>query len=136
MLRTERAERAIACVARGRLDTHARIAHDFDALCRKRDATLACKRLTMREPLIGVRTETVMNMQCDATRRPRDASRGVEQYAGIDAAAERHRNARVCRPPKRCRQPSKCRADRIENEAVGGRVSGVGHGDEARGAFD
>jgi hypothetical protein len=38
-------------------------------------------------------------MQRDATRRPRDARRGVEQNAGVDAAAERHRNACVrCMP--------------------------------------
>ena len=33
-------------------------------------------------------------------------------------------------------RPGKRRADRIENEAVGGRVSGVGHGDEARSALE
>ncbi|BCZ77501.1 hypothetical protein PTKU64_11760 [Paraburkholderia terrae] len=62
-----------------------------------------------------------MNMQSDAARRTTDTHCGVEQHRRIDAAAERNCDARIVgQGPKR-------NADRIENEAVGGSVSGGSH---------
>ncbi|BCF96833.1 hypothetical protein PPGU19_014020 [Paraburkholderia sp. PGU19] len=63
-----------------------------------------------------------MNMQRDAARRTTDTHGGIEQHRRIDAAAERDRDARIVG------QGRKCNADRIENEAVGGSVSGGSHG--------
>ena len=136
MLCTQCVERTIAGLARSSFDAHAGLMHDFDMRLRERDATLTRKRLAMREPLIRVRTEAVVNMQRDAARRPRHTSHRVEQDTGVDAAAKRHRHARAFRLRRECGQRGKRHADRLEYEAVGGRVSGMGHVDKATGAFD
>ena len=136
VLRAQRIERTIPRITRGRLDAHTGFMRDFDMRCRERDATLTRECLAMRKPLICVRTKAVVNMQRDTARRSRDASHGVEQHTGVDTAAKRHRNARAFSQRRSCRLRGKRRADRLEYEAVGGRVSGIGHGDEARSAFD
>lgn len=87
----------------------------------KLDTSFARKRAAMGKPFVGIDAQTVMNMKRDAARRTNDTHGGVEQRRRIDAAAERNRDARIVG------QGSKRNADRIENEAVGGRVSGGSH---------
>src|SRR5690349_12201432 len=89
---------------------------------RKLDTAFARKRVAMGKPCVGIGAQTVMNMKREAARRTSDTHCGIEQHRRIDAAAKRNRDARIVG------QGSKRNADRIENEAVGGRVSGGSHG--------
>src|SRR5262249_29163970 len=75
----------------------------------------------MREPSVRIRAEPMMNMKRDTARRPGDAHRRIEQHGRIEAAAVRDRNARIRR------LVNERSAERIEHDAVGGRISGSIH---------
>ncbi|EDT37376.1 hypothetical protein BamMEX5DRAFT_6844 [Burkholderia ambifaria MEX-5] len=106
-------ERRIAALAGGRLDAEAAVARHVDTLRFERDTESLGRRLRMRNPRIGVRTQAVMHVQRDAARCASHAHGRIEQHRRVEAAAVRDRDARIGR------QIGKRNADRIEYDAVG-----------------
>jgi hypothetical protein len=114
MTRAHRIERAIARVARSRLDADPRLALQIHAPGIETRAERACRRLTVSEPPVGIRAQPVVNMQGNATRRARYAYGRIEQHTGIKATAECDGNRRIGG------QRRKHAAKRIEYDALGG----------------
>ncbi|VWC16633.1 hypothetical protein BUB20358_05593 [Burkholderia ubonensis] len=121
-----RVERRVAALPRTRLDPGAAVARHVDAHRIECDAELRGARLRVRGPRVGVRAQPVVDMQRDAARRARDAYGRVEQHRRVEPAAVRDRDACAGR------RVGKRNADRIEDDAVGGKFARWDHDGKAR----
>ena len=81
-------ERAVTRVARRRFEALGARARDIDMTRGVTHVERRREALAMRGPRVGVRTQTVMNMQRDHTSRAEATHGRVEQHGGVEPAAQ------------------------------------------------
>ncbi len=103
-----------------------RRARNVDVSIRERNPQLPCERLAMREPCVGIRTETVVNMKGDTTRRPRDTHRRIEQHRRIESTAQCNGDSRIRgQRGKTPRRPRREQHDRRRDQRRRSRLEGA-----------